>query len=65
MDDEPLGAGLMRDDDRPVRRCKECGSEFRERRHWQEFCLSACRMVWHRKEQAKALRAYRAQRGAP
>ena len=27
--------------------CKQCGTEFQVRRHWQLFCTPQCRDAWH------------------
>jgi hypothetical protein len=27
--------------------CKQCGTEFQVRRHWQLFCTARCRDAWH------------------
>ena len=35
--------------------CKECGTDFRPAKWWQEFCQPKCRNTYHNRETSRAL----------
>lgn len=39
--------------------CLHCGKAFRRNRHWQKFCSSKCRDLFHRDEIKQAIRRLR------
>ncbi len=41
----------------PIRSCKECGEDFRQKRADQVFCSMACRHKYHRRAQVRGGRA--------
>lgn len=39
--------------------CKQCGTRFQRKQHWQTFCSVPCRNRWHYEQREKLLRAAR------
>jgi len=37
--------------------CKQCGTRYQKRRHWQLFCTDICKQKWHNEQREKILRA--------
>ena len=37
----------------PIASCKQCGTQFRQKREDQKFCSPAHRQKWHRKQQSR------------
>lgn len=43
--------------DLPIKRCKNCGEEFRRKRLDQVFCQAECRQAYHRRNEVRGGRA--------
>jgi len=44
--------------DLPIKQCRECGAQFRQRRADQIFCCSGHKAHWHRRAQVRGGQAY-------
>jgi len=43
--------------DLPIKQCKECHEDFRQKRNDQKFCDAWCRQKWHRRVELRGGKA--------